>query len=358
MTRSLHIIGSKASGGAERFYLRLLDALATAGEEVHALHPPDSAVDRALPASIPRTPVAMRGIWDLYSSWRIRNIARSWDADIVQTYMGRATRLAHFSPKRRPVHVARLGGYYDLKGYRHAHAWVGNTRGICDYLIGSGLPAQRVFHIGNFVTPAEPAAPETLAALRHEYAIPADALLILAVGRLHPVKGMEDLLMAFARLPDSLGGRPLFLSIVGDGPSRSALHAEAARLHIGARVVWAGWQDDPAPWYELADLFVCPSRHEPLGNVILEAWAHRRAIVATATLGALELIEDGSNGLLVPVSDPERLATAIGQLLNDSAACRQLAAGGTAALNARFSESAVVGAYREMYHTLLTALGG
>ena len=357
MTRSLHIIGSKASGGAERFYVRLLGALAAAGEEVRALHPPGSAVDRSLPASIARTPVAMRGIWDLYAAWRIRTVARTGDADIVQTYMGRATRLTRFPPRRRPVHVARLGGYYHLKGYRHAHAWVGNTRGICDYLINSGLPAPRVFHIGNFVTPAAPAAPQTLTALRQAFEIPEDARLLLTVGRLHPVKGMEDLLTAFARLPASVGERPLFLAIVGDGPLRSALQAEAVRLGIGPRVVWAGWQDDPAPWYELADVFICPSRHEPLGNVILEAWAHRRAIVSTATLGALELIEDGSNGLLVPVSDPERLAAAIMNLLDDTAAGRQLAAGGAAVLSARFSEPVVVDAYREMYRTLLTGPG-
>ena len=60
-----------------------------------------------------------------------------------------------------------------------------------------------------------------------------------------------------------------------------------------------------------ADLIACPSRIEPLGNVVLEAWARQRPIVAAAADGPMELIRDRENGLLVPIDDPEAMARAI-----------------------------------------------
>ena len=84
--------------------------------------------------------------------------------------MGRASRLTHLPPNGTAVHVARLGGYYKIDGYyRHAHAWIGNTQGICDYLIREGLPASRVFLIGNFVPAAISLSAGDRTALRQRY---------------------------------------------------------------------------------------------------------------------------------------------------------------------------------------------
>lgn len=356
MTHSLHVIGSQGLGGAERFYLRLLPALAAAGEHVHACHSPHSALAQDLPAAIKRTPVPMRGVWDIASRWRIGRLARELDVDIVQTYIGRATRLTRLARGQRPVHVARLGGYYNLKGYRHAHAWIGNTRGLCDHMLAQGLPSERVFHLGNFVEPAEPVDAARISELRHAHAVPTDALLVLVVGRLHPVKGLDDLLAAFARLADTLHGRPLMLAIVGDGPLRAALTEQSAQLGLAGRVIYAGWARDPAPWYDMADLVVVPSREETLGNVILEAWAHQRAVLSTTTPGGCELIDDGDNGVLTPIGDIEQLSAKLTELLLDDAARVQLATSGSNTLRARFSESTIVTGYQDLYRTLLASV--
>lgn len=349
---SLQIIGSRGPGGAERFFVRLCAALAEDGQPVTAVCPPHSAVARALADTLAVRAVKMRSVWDPLARWQIRRLIRAAQPDIVQTWMGRATRLVALPRGRLPVHVARLGGYYDLKGYRHAHAWIGNTRGICDYLVREGLPATRVFHIGNFIEPAPVPAAEDLAAWRTRWQIPADARCIAAAGRLHPNKGFADLLDAFARLPDTVGGRPLVLAIAGDGPLRDDLGRHAAHLGIAARVRWLGWQQDLAPLLFSADLFVCPSRHEPLGNVLLEAWAHRVPLVTTATAGALELVEHGSNALVTPVGDSAALAGAIRTLLGDDGARAQLAANGFATLVREHGKAAIVAAYRTLYRDL------
>src|SRR3546814_2771750 len=66
----------------------------------------------------------------------------------------------------------------------------------------------------------------------------------------------------------------VWLWLAGEGPRRRALMQQAARLGLGDRVRFLGWRDDVAALLRAADVFLCPSRHEPLGNVVIEAWAH------------------------------------------------------------------------------------
>lgn len=355
MIASVHVIGGKALGGAELFYVRLVNALQAWRQPVLAINAPGAQVSTRLRADIAQAHVPMRGIWDLPARWKIMAILRQHEPDIVQTYLGRATRLTHLDPSRRPIHVARLGGYYDLKGYRHAHAWVGNTRGICDYLVSNGLPAARIAHIGNFVDIPSASAPEQLANQRRRLDIPEDALVLVAVGRLHPIKGFEDLLTALATLGTAFYHRPLYLVIVGDGPLNAELRNHAAQLGVTQRVRWAGWQLDPHPYYELADLFICPSRHETLGNVILEAWAHGRAVLATQTTGAMELIAHGEDAWLVPPQQPFALADGIRLLLGDESLRAQLASQGRRKVESHFSQQHIVSAYLDLYARLLAA---
>jgi glycosyltransferase involved in cell wall biosynthesis len=350
---SLHIIGGKKLGGAERFFARLVNALSRRGEPVAAFTVAGGEIDAALDPRIPRHHAPLAGILDVWSRLRIRQVVKQRAPAIVQTYMGRATRLTQLPRDGRAVHVARLGGYYDLKGYRHAHAWVGNTRGICDYLIREGLPSNRVFHIGNFVDAASRHAPATLAALRAQWSIPADARIVLGLGRLHPNKGFADLLQAFSRLPAELHGRPLHLVMVGEGPLGQELRTEAGMLGIASRTSWVGWQYDPSPWYQLGDVFVCSSRHEPLGNVILEAWANSALVVSTAAEGPQELITAEEDALLAPVADPQGLAAALLQaLMLDESARGKMVAAGLRKLATKYSEAAIVGAYLDLYRKL------
>lgn len=348
--KSLHVIGGKGSGGAERFYVRLVNALARRGEDVSACVVAGGAIDGMLDPGIARVHAPMAGVWDVWSRWKIARAARG--CDIVQSYMGRATRLTHLKLGQGTVHIARLGGFYDLKGYRHAHAWVGNTRGIRDYLVREGLPSSCVFHIGNFVDAPEPVAPETLAALRAELGIAPEARIVLGLGRLHSNKGFADLLDAFARLPREIDARPVHLLLVGDGPLADALRARAQPLDLGTRITFAGWRE-PSPCYQLAELFVCPSVHEPLGNVVLEAWAHALPVISTATDGPREFMRDGADGWLSPVSDPARLAERIEAMLRlpDSDRAR-LGTAGAARIADEFSEDAIVAAYLKLYVSL------
>ncbi|MDG4552669.1 MAG: glycosyltransferase [Candidatus Competibacter sp.] len=353
MITSAHIIGGEAVGGAELFYVRLVNALQARQQPVLAINVAGGQVSARLRPETEQIHVPMRAIWDVWSRWRIAQIMRERRPDIVQTYMGRATRLIGVAADRRPVHIARLGGYYNPRGYRHAHAWVAVSPGIRDHLIRHGFPANRVFHISNFVAPRHPSSAAALRRLRQEQGIPEEALIVTAVGRLHPVKGFDDLLAAFAAVPTTIRNRPIYLIIVGDGPLATELEQRAVQLGVANRVRWPGWRDDAGPFQELADLCVCSSRQEGVGNVVLEAWAYRRPVLSTRARGLQDLITDRQDGWLTPSADPVALAEAMELLLRDESLRHEIASSGHQTLIARHGEEAVVNAYLDLYRHLL-----
>ena len=353
MTHSVHVIGSRGPGGAEGFYCRLVQGLARSGSSVHAINPPQSEVAKRLDGAVPQAHVRMLGAWDLLARFRIRQIIRSVRPAIVQTYLGRATRLTQLPERSGPIHIARLGGYYDLKSYRHAHAWVANTRGLCDYLVRQGLPAGRVFYIGNFVDIPGERAVEDAAARRESLGIPRGAYVVLSVGRLHPVKGIEVLLHALADPSTSLRGRVLYLVLVGEGPARKTLTALVGSLGLERRVYFAGWQPDPSRTIPSPISVVSSSHHETLGNTILEAWAHRCPVLATATPGARELIDHGASGFLTPVGDARALARGLAELVRNPMFAERLAEAGYQEVRTRYSSEVIVPAYADLYAQLI-----
>jgi glycosyltransferase involved in cell wall biosynthesis len=358
---SIHILGSREFGGADQFFVRLVRALHASGHLVSAISRPGSPVANALKHDLleqVHLPLANR--WDAWSMWQIRRMVVARQPCVVQTYMGRATRLTRVPQKSPVAHIARLGGFYKIDGYyRHADAWVGNTRAICDFLVKSGMPTQRVHHIGNFVPEPVRATPEQTAALREECKLPQDAWVIFALGRLIVKKGFDDLFRALARLPAEIQGRPWVLLLAGDGPERGPLEVLAKELGIESRVRLVGWQDPPDRFYSMADVFVCPSRHEPLGNVILEAWNHSLPVVSTRSDGAMELIEEGSTGLLCDCKDDAGMAAAIGELLGASAVARgKMGEAGNAVLHARHGQDSIVESYLTLYRELSAEKGG
>ena len=171
-------------------------------------------------------------------------------------------------------------------------------------------------------------------------ATPQGAPLLFAMGRLHPNKGFDTLINAVAAVPET------WLWIAGDGPERQALEDLAESLGVAQRVRFLGWQDAVHPLLLAADVFVCPSRHEPFGNVIIEAWAAGKPVVTTANQGASEYATDGSTALIAAVDDAGGLACRIADLLADHDAAKQLAAAGHEAWQQRFSPDVVMDSWQ------------
>jgi glycosyltransferase involved in cell wall biosynthesis len=124
-------------------------------------------------------------------------------------------------------------------------------------------------------------------------------------------------------------------------------------LGIEGRVRFLGWQQDSAPFFAAADLYVVPSRHEPLGSVVLEGWMHRRPMVATASQGPGWLVTDQENGLLVPVDDAGAMAAALQRLIDDPQLAERLTQNGRATFEEGFTEAVAVRRYLELFDRLL-----
>ncbi len=341
--RVLQVMAGARFGGAEAFFVRLNLALAGAGVKQRAVirhHPERAAALRAGGVEVAELPFG--GLLDVQTRGGLRREIAAFDPRIVLSWMNRATR---FIPSRGSskgaggfVHAGRLGGYYDLKYYRNCDRLIGNTRDIVDYLIGSGWPKARAHYLPNFVD--ETKSPPTG---RAAFSTPEDAPLLLALGRLHVNKGFDVLIEALAEIPDA------HLWLAGEGPLRDELEALAARLGLASRVHFLGWRTDVAGLFAAADMLVCPSRHEPLGNVVIEAWAQHVPVIAAASAGPAALIENDENGVVVAVDDKGALVSAIGRLAGDAALSARLAEGGRKAFEAEFRKDAVLARYLEFF---------
>jgi glycosyltransferase involved in cell wall biosynthesis len=334
--RLLQAMAGARHGGAEAFFVRLAGALQHAGQEQRVLIRRDAECAAALRrAGIAPIELPFRGTLDLATRWRFRRAVAEFRPGIVLTWMNRATRAC---PRGDFVHVARLGGYYDLKYYRRCDHLIGNTRDIVAYLLRQGWPAERAHYLPNFTARID-ATPIT----RGAFATPPDVPLALALGRLHVNKGFDVLLAALAKAPR------LHLWLAGEGELRATLGRQAAALGVAERVRFLGWRDDIPALLAAADFLVCPSRHEPLGNVVIEAWAASLPVIATASEGPGALIVDGESGLLVPVDDADALVRAMLRLSDDPGLRVRLAAAGRAAHAAEYSEPRVIGLYRDFF---------
>jgi glycosyltransferase involved in cell wall biosynthesis len=178
-----------------------------------------------------------------------------------------------------------------------------------------GVDATRVDVVSNGVD-AERFKIADRAQARASLGIEPDARVLVCVSRLSHEKGIDVLIDAMSKLDDS----SVRLYVIGDGAERSALAARADTARVSGRVFLKLTRphDEIPRWLAAADVAVLPSRTEGMPNAVLEALSCGRPVVATEVGGTRELVNSPSLGILVPPAEPEALANALHQALNDS----------------------------------------
>lgn len=172
---------------------------------------------------------------------------------------------------------------------------------------------------------------------------------IVAAGRLVPQKGFDLLIRATA---DQLEPRGMSLLILGEGPERFALESLARDLGVQNRVRFQGFVDNPWNYFSHAAVFVCSSRWEGFGNVIIEAMACGVPVIATdCDFGPREIIRHGESGLLVPVDDEQALRAAVASVLDDPQLAMRLRDEGRRRA-CEFGVAQMARAYERMFHEL------
>lgn len=185
-----------------------------------------------------------------------------------------------------------------------------------------------------------------------ELGIPADAHLALAVGRLDPQKGVVDLLAAAERvIPHSAAWH---LALAGDGPCRKwLLNQLTTSPQLGGRVHWLGIRNDVPGLLKAANVLVLASLWEGMPNVILEAMAAGRPVIATAVEGSEELVQPGQTGWLVPPGDPESLSMALLDAAGDPHRCWRFGLNGRIKVQQEYSIDQTVTSYERLWSALL-----
>jgi glycosyltransferase involved in cell wall biosynthesis len=265
--------------------------------------------------------VALRfgGPLDFFTGWQVGRHLRRFAPQVVVAWMNRA---AWHTPNGDWALVGRLGGFYDLSYYRRCDQLIGNTQGLVAWMRQQGWPADKVRYLPNFVTDLQ------------------GALLLLALGRLHRNKAFDVLICALRHLPEA------HLVIAGEGPERGALQALASSEGVAERVHMPGWASEIGRLLAACDVLVCPSRHEPLGNVVIEGWSAQRPVVAARAAGPSELISSGVDGVLVEIEAPEALATALAEVIARPDWGAVLALAGRRRFEAEFAEGPVLAQWR------------
>lgn len=351
----MHMLGSPNAGGAETFFIRLMVALAE--------HPDIDLLPVVREASWPAEQLSQLGIDHRtapFGGWmdhfitraslrRMQSLATEFKPQVIQSWMNRSTPEVPSGPWAR---VARLGGYYDMKYYKgYVDYLVGITQALCDYFVKKGWPADRVTWIDNFAATPPEGWDKRREEIRAQYGIPPNATALLLAGRLHKVKGIDLTLRAIAPL-----AKDIWVIAAGSGPEQNALQALGRKLGIGDRVVFTGWVNDISVPAAAADYWLAPSRWEPMGSTVLDAWAHSKPLIASRAAGPASLIDDGKTGLLVEVGDVATLRNAIVRLTQDPQLRQELAANGHRRYREAHSEKVIVDAYLKYYHKLIAEM--
>jgi len=224
-------------------------------------------------------------------------------------------------------------------------------RGIDEHLArGIGERAQYRAVPSGVPTAELRAAAPTRGVARARLRLPDDAFVVVGLGRFVPVKGFDVLITALPTLAAAVPSTCVLL--VGDGPERVALEAQAGRLGVRDRLRFTGVTPDIAVCLAAADVLAAPSRNEGMGRALVEGMALGLPVVGSEVGGIPAVIADGETGWLVPPGDAAALAEALVELGRDAALCAKLGAAAAARAEA-FSSRVAHAAMRAIYDELM-----
>ena len=332
----VHIINSEQIGGAERFLVHLWRASRSEPSLEHELwvlrrgrDERHDLLDEAASCGVPVRILDVRGNVDPRTTVRLARMLVEARPDAVHTHLvlaGFVGRLAALRAgvswivsSEQNVYAAKARLPWRLLERRLAQRCsrlVACSSAVRDHLVTVvGAPSDKVVVVPNVIDPADydpDPGPDTPRLRLSE-----DEFVVGTVGRLHPQKGQDILLRAFAGLDPA--GRRIRLALVGEGDRRSALERLAASLGVARQVSFVRWQRRIAPVYGQMDLFAFPSRYEGFGIALLEAMWMGLPAVASRAGGIPEFAVDGETALLVRPGDVGDLAEALRTLVDDPA---------------------------------------
>ena len=340
----LQIIGAKGSGGAEAFYVRFVNALSK-HMDVHCVVREKSWVSKQLISSnVTLHELPFGNVFDFKTRIKIKRLSNKFKPNFSQLWMNRAGQKL---PKMSAPVAGRMGGYYNLKYYKNCDHLIGNTEDICTYMKTEGWPEEKVHYLSNFPVMPEKGWQKERDEVRSSLGLKNDEKVIFCAGRLHEVKAFDVAIRALSKLPENT-----HMILVGSGALENGLKSLASETGVQERVHFMGWQNNITPCVAASDIWLAPSRYEPLGNIVLEAWAHEKPVVAARSKGPESLIQHEKTGLLFDVDDVDGCVSQLQAVLSDDKAAKNMVKKGSAFLKENFGEDVIMKKYLEFYERI------
>ncbi len=324
--RVLNVLAGAENGGAESYFDRLALAFhdAPSIEQQVITRPHSSRVKKLQHTKLKTAP--FKNHLDFQTPRALKEIDRNFKPEFSIFWMNRAAGFSKYI--QSGINIGRLGGYYDLKYYSHCQQLICATPDLVRYCKENGWSAEKVCYMPNF---SDPASDNKILPNVDGKPLKKNGTTIFALGRFHVNKAFDTLLKAMQQLPD------VTLWLAGEGSLEEELRKQAPE-----NVVFIPWQRNISALMHHADLFVCPSRHEPFGNVMIEGLSHKKLVVATKTQGAQHIFEDKKTGLLCPIDDADAMAEAIQFGLDNGTLRQEIVANGYEHWLENYSEAGVV----------------
>jgi len=363
-TRIAFCITDLDPGGAERALVHLVTRLDRTRWEpaVFCLSGPGALVEPLERARVPVTCFGARGKRDWKVLFRLRRELKNFRPQILQTFLFHANFLGRIAAALAGVphcvsgiRVAERRSRWPLWLDRLTNRLVDTnvcvSRAVADFSASeAGLATSKLEVIPNGVDVDAFAGAAPVE--RSSLGLPAEARIVLSVGRLDPQKGLTYLIDAAvglaSRFPD------VHFVFVGNGPQRRELEGRVASLKLTGRMHFLGWRPDVPGILTLATCLVLPSLWEGMPNVVLEAMAAGLPVVATRVEGVAELVVPGETGILVAARSASELTEGLSQVLSAPERARQMGAAGQERVKALFSWEKMTELYDALYRRLLS----
>ena len=337
-------MAGRGLGGAETYATDIMLSLKRFKiDEICVLAPDGARTEELIKAGVKTETHALAFRFGPIQKARIKELIAQEKPDLIHCWMRRAASLVP-AGLDIPV-IGWFGGYYDPKNFKHCTQFVGVSQGIVDHMIEKGVAREKAHYIPTFPDVQD----ENTTADRAALDTPVDAPVILALSRLHQKKGLDTLLQAVKNLPEA------YVWLAGEGPLRGKLEKLTKKLGLKNRVRFLGWRTDRGALLRAANVCVLPSRYEPFGTVILEAWAAGTPLVAARSAGPAAHVSDGENGLLIPIDDVDALQKALGRALKDEDLRRNMISNGFQTYSRTYTRKAVTQRMINLYEKIVAA---
>jgi len=337
----LHIMVGRGMGGAETYSADIMLSLHERGVDQRVVMfreaPRYGEITRA---GIKVFPEVLDKPFRFLQRRSLRRVLEREKPDIVHCWMRRAASIMPRGYEEKTI--GWFGGYYDPRHFRSCRHFIGVTPDIVNHMTKNGVPRDIAHYVPTF-----PEVKEEPPVERSSLNTPEGAFVALALSRLHPKKGLDILLRAAHKLPG------VYVWLAGEGPLRRELEALTRKLGMSDRVRFLGWRTDRGALLRAADVCVLPSRYEPFGTVILEAWAAGTPFVACKSAGPAATVTHEKNGLLVEIDNAEDLAAAIMRVRGDGELRKRLIAEGRKAYISGYTRESVTEKMVDVYKRIL-----